>query len=981
MNPFLRLVLLSVAAAVLSVDAIAQTAEWIWHKQPATPAAGEVRYFRRPFTIVGKLIKAELSAACDDQCTVFLNGKEVGASPEWKRPLKRNVTGELRGGENMLAIRGKNDGGVAGVVAVLDIEQEYGKRQVIVTDSTWQSASDVPPGWERLGTNTGSFAKVASIAKLGAGPWGNVFEMRTAATPAKELTVPAGFKVELLRSAAAGEGSWVCMAVDDKGRLYISPQGKEDMLRASLTAEGQVQKIEPIELPVTGAMGMLWAFDSLYVSGEGPDGQAIYRLRDTDRDDVLDEAKLFKKVPGGAGEHGAHAIVLGPDNKLYIAHGNSTPLVDGIAPDSPYRNYAEDYLLSRVLDPVATFFDKLKIPYGHVLRTDADGKKWELFAGGFRNQYDIDFNKDGELFTFDSDMEWDVGLPWYRPTRILHVTSGAEFGFREGSTKWPDYYPDSLPTVVDVGLGSPTGVKFGTRSNFPDKYRRALFAMDWTYGRILAVHLEANGASYSGKYEDFVKGKGLPVSDLEFGKDGAMYFTVGGRGTQAGLYRVSWSGPDDSNASSKESSDKAPAARDTRRELERFHGRADASAVTAAWPRLGDPDRHLRFAARLAIESQPIAQWQERALNESDPQAALTGLLALARVGEKSVQEPLLKALAKFPLDSLDAALKLEKLRVIELGFIRHGRPAEELVKLAIEKLSKQYPAATYPLNRELSQLLVWLAAPDVVGKTLDLLAKATKQEEQIWYAYVLREAKEWTPEQRQTYFAWFLKARDYKGGNSFTKFIGRIREFALANVPEPERKSIAALSDAALEPAKPRPPVPPRQFQKAWTVDDLAGDLDKVSTGRNFARGKEVFSSTQCLQCHHFNNEGGNVGPDITAAASRFNRRDLLETIINPSKAISEQYASYIITTKKGDAIVGLIVDQNNDHTAVVTDLLAGTRQLVPRGLIASKELSPVSLMPPGLLNVLTKEEILDLLAYIESGGNEKSKHFTAPK
>jgi len=134
-------------------------------------------------------------------------------------------------------------------------------------------------------------------------------------------------------------------------------------------------------------------------------------------------------------------------------------------------------------------------------------------------------------------------------------------------------------------------------------------------------------------------------------------------------------------------------------------------------------------------------------------------------------------------------------------------------------------------------------------------------------------------------------------------------------------------------------------------------------------------------LQCHHFGNEGGNVGPDITAAASRFNRRDLLETIIDPSKAISEQYAGYLLTTTKGDTLVGLIVDQNDDHTAVVTDLLAGTKQLVPRGLIASKEISPVSLMPPGLINVLTKEEVLDLLAYIESGGNAKAKHFDAPK
>ncbi len=212
------------------------------------------------------------------------------------------------------------------------------------------------------------------------------------------------------------------------------------------------------------------------------------------------------------------------------------------------------------MDPVATFFDNLKIPYGTVLRTDENGTKWELIAGGFRNPYDIDFNADGELFTYDSDMEWDVGLPWYRPTRILHVVPGGEYGFREGNQKWPEYYEDSLPAAVNIGLGCPTGVKFGTKSNFPEKYRRAFFVMDWTFGRILAVHLHPKGASYvasnplasytypkgpesSDDVEVFLSGKGMPLTDLEFGKDGAMYFTVGGRGTQGGLYRVSWESP------------------------------------------------------------------------------------------------------------------------------------------------------------------------------------------------------------------------------------------------------------------------------------------------------------------------------------------------------------------------------------------------------------------------------------------------------
>lgn len=832
------------------------------------------------------------------------------------------------------------------------------------------------------------------------------------ATPGAELKVPKGFKAELLHSATPQQGTWVSMAVDGKGRLYVSAQAKQippkepydvdPVLRITLKPDGGgVEKIEPIQLPVGGAMGMLYAFDSLYVSGVGPDGQAIYRLFDTDNDDQLDKLTLFKKVPDGWGEHGAHALVVGPDDMLYIAHGNSTSLVEGVAPDSPHRNWAEDDLLPRVMDPVATFFDKLKVPYGHVYRVNPDGNRWELFAGGFRNQYDIDFNPAGELFTYDSDMEWDVGLPWYRPTRILHVTSGAEFGFREGTAKWPAYYPDSLGAAVNIGLGSPTGLKFGTRSNFPERYKSALFALDWTYGRILAVHLRPAGATYvadnplpnpyylerassSPDVEEFMTGKGMPVSDMEFGPDGAMYLIVGGRGLQSGLYRISYEGPAE-NADRIAEHESTVQQRALRRHYELFHGKQSERAVQSAWRNLKHSDRHIRFAARIAIEGQPVDQWMNRAVNEKDPLAAMTALLALARVGGPETQKPLLQALAKFPMDSLNEPLKLDKLRVIQLSFIRQGRPSDDLVKLAIDKLGRQYPADSFALNRELSQLLVWLDAPDAVGKTLALMDAAKDPAEQIWYAHVLSQAKHWTPDQRTTYFSWFNKAAAFKGGNSLPKFILAIRDRAMEKLTDAERDQLAVATEPASEAATPagRAPTQPvvvREVQQQWTMADLEPELPKVSSGRDFARGKEIFNSLQCAACHRFAGEGGGVGPDITAVSSRFSRRDLLESIVDPSKVVSEQYASYIIRTNKNETFAGQIIEENNDHIILVTDPLNDKREKIGAHRITAKKLSPVSSMPANLIDVLTKDEVLDLLAYIESAGNAGAPMFEEP-
>ena len=143
-------------------------------------------------------------------------------------------------------------------------------------------------------------------------------------------------------------------------------------------------------------------------------------------------------------------------------------LPEDLQATSPHRNYADDRVLPRAEDGNGFGAGK-KPPGGFVCRMDPDGKNAELFASGQRNTYDIAFNTDGELFGFDSDMEWDWGAPWYRPTRAYHVVSGGDQGFREGSGKWPEYYPDSLPAAVNSSLSRTVrlGVSPASRSTGP----------------------------------------------------------------------------------------------------------------------------------------------------------------------------------------------------------------------------------------------------------------------------------------------------------------------------------------------------------------------------------------------------------------------------------------------------------------------------------------------------------------------------------
>ena len=154
-----------------------------------------------------------------------------------------------------------------------------------------------------------------------------------------------------------------------------------------------------------------------------------------------------------------------------------------------------------------------------------------MVASGLRNCVDIAINREGEMFTYDSDLEFDIGSPWYRPTRVNHVTSASEFGWRTGSAKWPDYFADSNGAVVDLGPGSPTGISFGHHSNFPGAFQDKLFVCDWTFGTIYTIDLEERGSSYTGTKKEFLSGAPLNISAMRFGPDGHMYFLVGGRNT------------------------------------------------------------------------------------------------------------------------------------------------------------------------------------------------------------------------------------------------------------------------------------------------------------------------------------------------------------------------------------------------------------------------------------------------------------------
>ena len=997
---------------------------WIW-------GADDAKKYVLKTQFTGTGASAWLRATCDNTMTVYVNGKKVASSTDFNHPEQIDIKSQLKDGENVIEAEVANEGGPAGFVAKLVITGSDKKNRYVVSDATWTVAES------REAKETVA-ARVVSKLEDHPGGKGMLAEIAVEA-PRDLFNLVPGFQVERLFTVPKEElGSWVCLTTDPKGRLIISDQDKAGLFRVTPPAIGSTEptKVEPLPIHfegklMTSAQGLLCAFDSLYVVVNGRElDTALYRCKDTNGDDTYDEVVKLRDIPG-RGEHGPHALRLSPDGKsIYVDAGNHTKFPFEVTLNSPVQtmggvrpeqlratlpegvtsrlspNWDEDLLLPRQWDAGGHAVGILA-PGGWIAKTDPDGKTWEVVTSGYRNQYDFAFNADGEIFAYDADMEWDMGSPWYRPTRVVHATSGSEFGWRSGTGKWPQYYIDSLPGLVDVGPGSPVGVEFGYGTKFPAKFQKALFICDWTFGTMYTVHMEPSGSSYKATKEEFLSRTPLPLTDVVVGKDGALYFTVGGRGTQSELYRVTYVGKEATapvDVRDARSSD----LRALRHKIESYHTATTANPAQAAEflvPYLGHTDRHIRYAARVALERLPLNLWQDKVLTSTNPETVMNGSIGLARQADPDLQPRLIAALNKIDFSKLTEAQQLGLLRAYQLAFIRLGQPAESTKKELGAKFDALFPASSNFLNRELANLMVFVESPGALKKILPLLTKErvleksdigevamrNKQyggsieamiangpdQQQYYYAFVLRNLKNgWTMDEHKTYFSWFEKAHSWSGGVSYQKFLTNIDNAAFDLLPESERIIIEATG--ARKPYK-APELPkPVGPGKDYTLDELVTLSQTQMRGRDFKNGETMYKAARCVVCHRFAGDGGSTGHDLTQAAGRFTFKDLAESIIDPSKVVSDQYKTTVVTTHGGKTHTGRIVNVTNDSITILVDPEDSTKIVtVKKTDIEEQHLSPISLMPKDLLKPLNETEVLDLMAYILSRGNAKDPMF----
>jgi putative heme-binding domain-containing protein len=933
------------------------------------------------------VVSGRMTLAADfARVTVMINESTMFKVEPYCQSQRIDVTQWLKIGKNVIAFDIERVNGPSAIAAELELQLNPGKIVRLVSDETWA-------------TDDGK-SKVKTLGAVRAELWGsgrrdiwlspveNYEQWQQAKSGESEKSQPKfwtvpGFQVSLLRTAHADEGSWISLAFDDKGRAIISRED-EGLLRMTLdTDRTGVEKVEAIPVDLKECRGLVFDSNNLYANANN--SKALYRAR-LDNEVNTGSVEQLREFAGGVG-HGRNDLTIN-DEWLYSIHGDSVELPSKDVTDltSPLRHWTGDGRGE-----------------GQLLRMQLSTRQWEVVCAGLRNPYGV-ASQGGEMFTFDADNEYDMGTPWYRPTRLLALFPGGDVGYRTAGNKLPPRFhdqPENAPPVLTIGRSSPTAVFCDPKLAFPAPYRDALFLLDWTYGRVLAVHLVPRGAGWRAQAELFLQGRPLNVTDVARGNDGAMYLITGGRKTQSSLYRVATTGaihdqhgkasarPVDAKNSlaepdevhERDTAEFSQKQIETRRQLELISRNRDVNGLKQAFDHLADSDPVLRHAARIALERLPGADWRDEVSNCSDDAKWLFGNLAIAQAMDAAQAAKMLERWLQLEPTSLDLSSRLVWVRLCEWILQANKDAVQAKRPEVLTKLLGGWPEPTIlqvanevssvELRHRLAQLLGALQSEEAIEIIAGDLLSSTHQEDQIAGLLALRQQRSgWTEAHRRMQFGLLQDIDHLIGGEGLPKFMASLREESLGTLSENEREILASMLEAKTEVVADSGS--PRPLIHKWSIDELADVASDTIVEGNRELGSRVFREALCARCHRVGREGTAAGPDLTFVGRRFSPRDLLESILTPSRSVAENFRTDAIVTQSGEIHVGRILiegDYRSQKVRIQTDPLKTNSVVeIDKKEIEEHQQLDRSPMPDGLLNSFTRDEIRALVAYLQN-------------
>ena len=567
-----------------------------------------------------------------------------------------------------------------------------------------------------------------------------------------------------------------------------------------------------------------------------------------------------------------------------------------------------------------------------------------------------------------------------------------------------------------MGRGSPVGVAFYEHDAFPEEYKGAFFMGDWSRGRIRVIFPQADGATYSGETVDFLVGEPLNVTDLDVGPDGALYFTLGGRGTHGGLFRVTYG---DGQAPAK-----APTSIEEVLTQPMPRSAWGRKGITAAKASLGDGWATGLLAAANNTELSGIERIRAlEALQVYGPAPKGDVLTRLARDGDSLVRgaavflmgcdtfencrEPLINALydkdATVARRACEALIRVglnESTRVetheglisgLYLLLNHEDRHVRYAARHALERihrdlwadhiLSDDLERRPYGVLEGIQAVIAYLQPPGAVDALLAYLTPDKAQEEQIHTMYALRTIDTgWNEVTRAAAVAWFDQGREMDGAASMEGFINNMWESLLTHLPETER---VVAQDRKAQALQARTEAAAALLAK---IEGEAGEVNSDLAQMSFEElsdyleydpmayrdlkledGEKIFLRARCANCHVFGTKGKGGGPDLSTVTSRFRRGDILEAIMYPSKVVSDQYTGVELELEDFSTVTGMVVGENDESITVIT--VHGERMEIDRNTITKQTLAEQSIMPEGLLNTMSLKDLVNLIYFLENG------------
>lgn len=790
----------------------------------------------------------------------------------------------------------------------------------------------------------------AAVAALGPTASGGLIDI-----PPLGLRIEEGFRVTQISDEQIANDIW-CMTLTPKGEPFVSGPG---YLSTLLDADGDGRMDKTIKFAETkGAMGL--CFDEtgkqLLVMAEG----WLWEYRDENLDRVADGPPR-KILPFASGEHGGHAIRRGPDGWWWVIGGNDAginerhqPKPSGIGGDSPSL-------------PVA----------GAIVRISPDFKESAVWADGFRNPYDFDFNERGDVFTYDSDCERDYFLPWYSGCRVYHAQVGRHHGWRLPghlrSFRVPDYMPETVPALADLGRGSPTGVHVYKSSRFPRQYHGGLFVADWTFGRIYHLPLAAEATRYVTRPEVFLEpiGRaGFAPTDIVETKDGAMLISIGGRKTRGAIFRIEPTETSNTPALQILAHPEPPPPA-ALVELANAQTKMGGWKLTGAEAEAFVPYEAARPDGLSNEERSSAITTAENALFSLDDRAVAEGARLLAMVGSNSsrnVDNLLAKISETSPVTADFHFLACIARMPVEASAERTAKIAHAILDLD-RKLAggDRRPKQMWPVRlNEVTARLIKLhpALPDAllahpsfatIGHLhlVDAMPAAHRAKAAALYMAATKAelSMEWSPELVKL-LATEPDARPILRAQWKNIALRPALRDALRRNPTEE--------DSALLETKEPGPAPEDPATTAAFVDGLKPVVwDKGDA----TRGEKIFRERACATCHAGTSP---LGPDLSGPVARLSAPDLITDIQFPNRSISDAFRARLFTMKDGTQRNGFVAFLSADGVIVQTG--PGLTERLPQTDIVSEVASQTSLMPPGLLSGLDAAQLADFYAYLRT-------------